>query len=59
MLKVITFLLNLLVVGVSTGLLINAFTDAKYGKIHILIGLLLLIYSLINFINVARDEKDS
>lgn len=59
MLKVIAFILNFLMVGVFTGFLINTFTDAKYGKIHILIGLLLLVYSLINFVNVVRDEKDS
>lgn len=59
MLKVITFILNFLMVGVSTGLLINMFMSIKYGKIHILICFLLLVYSLINFVNVARDEKDS
>lgn len=59
MLKVIAFILNFLMVGVSTSLLINMFIDVKYGKIHILIGLLLFVYSLINFVNVARDEEDS
>lgn len=59
MLKVIAFILNFLMVGVSAGILINMFVDIKYGKIHILIGFLLLVYSLINFVNIVQDEENS